>query len=497
MSTCCQILKKPMSYKGPMSKPPFILLVNPWIMDFAAHDLWAKPMGLLLLGALLREGGCGVGLIDCLNRHDPFTNASPDIKAGRDRVFGTGNYPKIRVKKPPVYAGVPRHYHRYGIHPESFIRQALALPKPDLIWVTSHMTYWYPGVIEAIGLLKELFPTVSIWLGGIYATLCSDHAEAHSGADRIIVGRLEALPAQIEAATGFRVSNSPLWSSSSLSVSPALDLLPPPPYAPLLTSLGCPFRCPYCASSLLQPVRVRRSAEGIFQEVLRCRRAFGVSDFAFYDDALLLDAETTLLPALERVARELPGLRFHTPNALHVRALTRKWCDLLLASGFRTIRLGLETTRRDRQQAWGGKVETEMFMKGVENLLRAGFSPREIGVYLMAGLPGQSVEEVREGIRLIQEVGVQPYLSEYSPVPGTSLWQEACRISAFDVAAEPLTHNNTFLACRRDDFSLEDLEGLKALARSARHQCASPFAEAEAAHSGSPRGIGTPDPTSF
>jgi radical SAM superfamily enzyme YgiQ (UPF0313 family) len=465
-----------------MSKPPFILLVNPWITDFAAHDLWAKPMGLLLLGALLRDGGCGVGLIDCLNRHDPYSNASPDIKAGKDRVFGTGNYPKIRLEKPPVYAHVPRHYHRYGIHPESFIRQAAALRKPDLIWVTSHMTYWYPGTIHTIALLRELFPTVSIWLGGIYATLCHEHAEAHSGADQVISGRLEALPARIEAAIGVRVSNGPLWSSSILSISPALDLLPhSPTYAPLLTSLGCPFRCPYCASSLLQPVRARRSAEAIFQEILQSRRELGVSDFAFYDDALLLNAETTLRPALERIAQELPGLRFHTPNALHVRALTREWCDLLFASGFRTLRLGLETTRRDRQRAWGGKVEMEMFMEGVENLLGAGFSPREIGVYLLAGLPGQSVDEVREDIQLVQEVGVQPYLSEYSPVPGTDLWQEACRISVFDLAAEPLTHNNTFLACRRDDFTLKDLEGLKAMARSVRQRRISGVAEVEAA----------------
>ena len=33
------------------SKFPHILLVNPWIHDFAAYDFWAKPLGLLTLGA--------------------------------------------------------------------------------------------------------------------------------------------------------------------------------------------------------------------------------------------------------------------------------------------------------------------------------------------------------------------------------------------------------------------------------------------------------------
>ena len=31
-----------------------ILLINPWIHDFAAYDFWLKPLGLLYLGGLLR-----------------------------------------------------------------------------------------------------------------------------------------------------------------------------------------------------------------------------------------------------------------------------------------------------------------------------------------------------------------------------------------------------------------------------------------------------------
>ncbi len=450
-----------------MSRAPLILLVNPWITDFAAHDLWAKPMGLLLLGNLLREGGCGVAVIDCLDRHDPHTHGSVGLMAGKDGAYGTGKYPRAVIPKPEVYAQIPRRYHRYGIHPESFIRRALDLPKPDLVWVTSHMTYWYPGVLETIRLLKELFPGVPVWLGGIYAALCRSHAEAISGADWVAACRLDELPARIEAAVGFRPANEPSWNPSR---SPALDLLPQIDYVPILTGLGCPYRCPYCASSILQPVHVKRRGDAVLEEIVRWRRDHGVRDFAFYDDALLLNADRSLKPALVHLAREGTDVRFHTPNALHVRALTREWCDLLFAAGFRTIRLGLETTNRRRQREWGGKVETETFLWAVENLMRSGFTAKNIGVYLMAGLPAQTVQEVRESIEFVHAAGVQPYLSEYSPVPGTSLWKEACRVSPFDLASEPLTHNNTFLACRRHDFTLEDLQRLKSLALEARRK---------------------------
>jgi len=44
-----------------------LLLVNPWIHDFAAYDFWVRPLGLLVLASLLRESGCGVRLVDCLD----------------------------------------------------------------------------------------------------------------------------------------------------------------------------------------------------------------------------------------------------------------------------------------------------------------------------------------------------------------------------------------------------------------------------------------------
>ena len=46
---------------------PHILLINPWITDFAAYNLWIRPLGLLYIASLLRENGFRVTLIDCLD----------------------------------------------------------------------------------------------------------------------------------------------------------------------------------------------------------------------------------------------------------------------------------------------------------------------------------------------------------------------------------------------------------------------------------------------
>jgi hypothetical protein len=56
-------------------------------------------------------------------------------------------------------------------------------------------------------------------------------------------------------------------------------------------------------------------------------------------------------------------------------------------------------------------------------------------------------------------------LAEYSPVPGTALWAESCRLSPFPLAEEPLTHNNSILPLRWAGLTLERLQALKDLAR--------------------------------
>jgi radical SAM superfamily enzyme YgiQ (UPF0313 family) len=451
-----------------MSKAPLVLLVNPWITDFAAYDYWAKPLGLLLLASLLRAGGCGIAFIDCVDRFDAFTNRHPDVIPGAERRYGTGKYPKMRLPKPEAYATIPRFYYRHGIHPESLRQKLTAIDKPDLVWVTSIMTYWYPGVQQTIRLIREVFPDTPIWLGGIYAQLCPHHALRTSGATEIVALSGAGLPDKITAATGFSLKNGQEWTHFELSPAPALDLLSKLTYAPVMTGQGCTFRCPYCASGILQPRRQKRGVGAIYEEISHWHLRYGVVDFAFYDDALLIQAQSSLEPALRRICRRLPGLRFHTPNAIHICALTPESCRLLRESGFTTLRLGLETTQSQRQRDWGGKVKAGMFLDAVECLLGAGFPSHQIGVYLLCGLPGQSPEEVVEAIQVVKETGVLPYIAEYSPIPATQMWSNAMEVSPFDLAGEPLYHNNTFFACRRPDFSYGDLIYLKDLAGQVR-----------------------------
>jgi len=92
---------------------PRILLINPWIHDFAAYDFWAKPMGLLTIGAILRQHGLSVSYIDCLDRFHPCAPKSDPLAR-----YGRGSYQKTRIPKPTGLEDVPRNFSRYGIKPQ-------------------------------------------------------------------------------------------------------------------------------------------------------------------------------------------------------------------------------------------------------------------------------------------------------------------------------------------------------------------------------------------
>ena len=52
-----------------------------------------------------------------------------------------------------------------------------------------------------------------------------------------------------------------------------------------------------------------------------------------------------------------------------------------------------------------------------------------------------------DSIEFVEKIGAVPYLSEYSPIPHTVLWERAVRESEYDIVSEPLFHNNSLLPC--------------------------------------------------
>ena len=326
------------------------------------------------------------------------------------------------------------------------------------------MTYWYPGVQETIEIIRSVFPQTPIVLGGIYARLCPEHARNNSGADHVADGPAEKnLFSLVRRFTGYSVT--PAFDPEHLDgyPYPALDLQTTLTYVPLLTSRGCPFRCAYCASRFLEPKRLLRSPEAVIDEIGYWQKTYGLSDFVLYDDAFLVDTDQHANPILEGILRTGIKVRFHTPNAVHIRGIDAQTARLMFEAGFTTLRLGLETAEFDHREEIDIKVSEYEFKRAVNCLRDAGFKKNQVGAYLLVGLPDQKLDTTKRSIDIVKQIGITPITAYYTPIPHTALWPKAVAASRYDLESDPIFTNNALIPCQKQPFNWETIRYLKEL----------------------------------
>lgn len=421
---------------------PRILLVNPWIYDFAAFDLWARPFGLFAVSEFLSCYNAEIKYIDCTG-------------TSLVKQYGTGKYKAERVSKPDVLKSIPRYYKRYGIGIDEFRTRIRSIGTVNIVLMTSIMTYWYPGVRKATEIIREEYAReVPIVLGGIYPTLYPEHASRSAGADCIFRGNLDGSFKKLLDEFGV------VGSSSNKIPYYQLGLFTGNRFAAVRTSAGCLFRCSYCASNLLIPAYSRREYGEVVEEIDYLYRS-GIRDFAFYDDALLVDPDDHIKPMLRAILKKDIKARFHTPNGLHARFIDDEIAHLLKQSGFASLRLSLETIDAQRQLNTGNKIGNSEFVQAIRHLKQNGFRKPEIGVYLMYGLPGQSLDEVRDGIRFLKTLGVSIFLAEFSPIRGTRSWQELVQNGIINDDLDPILTNNTVFSYLYSGYDHQEVEEMK------------------------------------
>ena len=473
---------------------PRALLVVPPVYDFAFYDLFTAPFGLVRIGRWLAGAGYDVRLVDALRIDDEH---SRELRgAPRRRPDGTGKAFRTRIEWPAGPLPVDRSFARYGIVAESFrarIAEAFEGAPPDVALVTSGMTYWYPGVVEAVNTLRAAYPSVPVAVGGVYASLLPEHCKAVTGADLVAAGSSTGDLAAFLGRLGLPV---PDGEPAGAVVDSGRG------FAALRLNEGCPYRCDYCASHRLCPRFEPGDPHVAAAEVGRLAESEGVRNFAFYDDALLVERRRVFGEFLAHFAG--PGMqapqhavKFHLPNAVHMRHLDADIAGLMNRAGVQEVRLGFESDSDAFHAAhdagagpkaggYGAAGAGSAASSGdgaalsaaVDALLAGGFSRDRIGVYVLAGLPGQRRGEVEHSVRTAGEKGVNVYVSEFSPVPGSPIWERCVELCELPIAEEPLYQNNTLLPMAWEGFTRADLAAVKECAAGYRRAVSRPAAPA-------------------
>jgi tRNA A37 methylthiotransferase MiaB len=271
--------------------------------------------------------------------------------------------------------------------------------KPEMVYVTSMFTYWYKKAWEAVRYYKKLYPKAKIMLGGIYATLCPDHAK-QSGADEIMVGQ----------------------HPEAKFFAPDPTVLPEKPdFIYLMTSYGCPNSCSYCATHLLYGSGIKQTPyQEVFDEI-KIQHDRGFRKIYFGDDNLTYTPEDHLIPLCEMIIKNGLKIEFSVPGGMQASYITKDLAKLMWKAGFRKVSTAIESTNEAVLSKMGRRNNStkDDLVNCIDNFEAAGFKRHEIDVYFIIGMPYQTLDDILDTLTFLIKLRVWAHPQRWTPIPGT------------------------------------------------------------------------------
>jgi hypothetical protein len=189
----------------------------------------------------------------------------------------------------------------------------------------------------------------------------------------------------------------------------------------LETTRGCAFHCKFCYYPKSYDSQYFLSREAVLASLAHARDRSA-------DEVFLLDPTLNQRKDFPGFVRTLgegnPGRRFRYFGELRAEGITPEVGRLLCDAGFEEVEVGLQSVGLEAMDRMGRKNNLRAFERGVRSLLSAGV---RVTVDLIVGLPGDTPESVRRGLRYLLDGGLYSRVQVFNlaVLPGTAFRHEA------------------------------------------------------------------------
>lgn len=309
--------------------------------------------------------------------------------------------------------------------------------EPDLLGFTCYLwnidrTLWVAGRV------KERLPRCEVIIGGPEVTPDNDWVLSHPAIDLAAIGEgeqtfcelLEGRPLpEIAGLVHGGKRNPPRFPM------PSLDAVSSPYLAGILdagdqeqllleTVRGCLFRCKFCYYPKAYDGLYFLSREKILANLAHAR-ARGAREVYLLDPTL--NQRRDLPALLETLGEGNPDGSLEFFAELRGEGITGEQARLMREANFREVEIGLQSIDPTAQERMDRRSNLKAFERGVRALQAAGVP---VKVDLIVGLPGDTAETIRAGMRWLAENRLYDDVQVFplSILPGTAFREEAASL---------------------------------------------------------------------
>jgi len=329
------------------------------------------------------------------------------------------------------------------------LRRELEEYRPQLVGATC-VTLNYPIARRMLRVCKAYDSGIFTIIGGPHVTFALEETLLESPwIDAIVIGEGEKTLLELARAVeedkdihrvhgiafadgGMVVKTPPQTPIENLDELPlpARELLPMARYRALgtpctvITSRGCPFSCIFCSGRRMFGPKVRFRSPGlVVDEIEKLQHDFGLAKINIVDDTFTLNHNHTRAVCQEMLRR---NLKLKWSVFARVDRISEDLARLMNRAGCEWVLFGVESADEEILKTIRKGITPEEVRRGVKIAAEAGINVFNSFIF---GLPGESRETAHKslafGDELYQEYGAKYGFHMLSPLPGTEIYERA------------------------------------------------------------------------
>jgi anaerobic magnesium-protoporphyrin IX monomethyl ester cyclase len=349
------------------------------------------------------------------------------------------------------------------------LEAAITSAGPDLIGITVYTSYM-SEVIRAVQVARQAAPQAVIVLGGPHVTFTAEETlrtmpqvdvVVRGEGDQILVDLVRVLDADdgLERVPGIsfrRVGSAEVAEVVQIvdtPVPPPLDVtrLPMPafhllpmdryrwpalggPFATLISSRGCPYKCTFCSEWPFWRDGWRPyDPEMIVEQLDVLVNHYGRRNVWFGDDCFNVDRDH-IAAICEGILKRGIDVEWFYQGRADLLVKYRDLLPLTRRAGNRMVQLGIEASSDEQRDELNKQLRTETVKEAVQLLRQHDIVCQGMTI---VGMPSDSPRTFGHKVRFIKRLDVDfPVFTLYTPFPGTQAYEEAVAQGWLDLPAD-------------------------------------------------------------